>query len=491
MPVTITYEFVQQLMEQNALLLKQNENLTASVAELTDTVDKLKQTIEELREQLNKNSRNSSKPPSSDGLGKPTVKKDRSLREASGKKQGAQEGHEGVCLSIISNPDHTENHMHSDCEGCPYHDACLEKACIKETRHEIDAVVTVDVTAHNLFSVPECPLHGGSRTGHFPADIKAAVQYGKNLQAMVVAFNTVGAVSINRTHEILSSVFNIPLATGTIKNMVTRCADSLKGTHEKIRLKMTTRGLIHCDETGTRVDGKTWWVHNASDRDYTYLTINKKRGRIGMDEAGVLPHARGIIVHDCWGSYWQYPDVTHAICCAHLLRELNGAIENHPEQTWAPKFRRLLLDMKKSRDEAVQEHRDELSSQQLSKFDTEYDDIIKTAYEENPLPETSAKKRGRKKKSKVLNLICRLDNYKASVCLFIKNLCVPFDNNQAERDLRMVKVKTKVSGCFRSEEGAQEYLTIMSYIGCANKHHINAFTAIREALNGNPDIIFA
>ena len=491
MPVTITYEFVQQLMEQNALLLKQNENLTASVAELTDTVDKLKQTIEELREQLNKNSRNSSKPPSSDGLGKPTVKKDRSLREASGKKQGAQEGHEGVCLSIISNPDHTENHMHSDCEGCPYHDACLEKACIKETRHEIDAVVTVDVTAHNLFSVPECPLHGGSRTGHFPADIKAAVQYGKNLQAMVVAFNTVGAVSINRTHEILSSVFNIPLATGTIKNMVTRCADSLKGTHEKIRLKMTTRGLIHCDETGTRVDGKTWWVHNASDRDYTYLTINKKRGRIGMDEAGVLPHARGIIVHDCWGSYWQYPDVTHAICCAHLLRELNGVIENHPEQTWAPKFRRLLLDMKKSRDEAVQEHRDELSSQQLSKFDTEYDDIIKTAYEENPLPETPAKKRGRKKKSKVLNLICRLDNYKASVCLFIKNLCVPFDNNQAERDLRMVKVKTKVSGCFRSEEGAQEYLTIMSYIGCANKHHINAFTAIREALNGNPDIIFA
>ena len=491
MPVTITYEFVQQLMEQNALLLKQNENLTASVAELTDTVDKLKQTIVELREHLNKNSCYTSKPPSSDGLGKPTVKKDRSLREASGKKQGAQEGHEGVCLSIISNPDHTENHMHSDCEGCPYHDACLEKACIKETRHEIDAVVTVDVTAHNLFSVPECPLHGGSRTGHFPADIKAAVQYGKNLQAMVVAFNTVGAVSINRTHEILSSVFNIPLATGTIKNMVTRCADSLKGTHEKIRLKMTTRGLIHCDETGTRVDGKTWWVHNASDRDYTYLTINKKRGRIGMDEAGVLPHARGIIVHDCWGSYWQYPDVTHAICCAHLLRELNGVIENHPEQTWAPKFRRLLLDMKKSRDEAVQEHRDELSSQQLSKFDTEYDDIIKTAYEENPLPETSAKKRGRKKKSKVLNLICRLDNYKASVCLFIKNLCVPFDNNQAERDLRMVKVKTKVSGCFRSEEGAQEYLTIMSYIGCANKHHINAFTAIREALNGNPDIIFA
>ncbi len=307
---------------------------------------------------------------------------------------------------------------------------------------------------------------------------------------MTVTFNTVAVVSINLTYEILSSVFNIPLVTGTFENIVKCCADSMKETYEKIQLKMTALELIYYDETGSRVDGKIWWVHYAFDKAYTYLTINKKHC-IGMDEAVVLPHARGIIVHDCWGSYWQYPDVTHAACCAHLLRELNGVIENHPEQTWAPKFRKLLLDMKKSRDEAVQEHRDEFSIHQLSKFDTEYDYIIKTAYEENPLPETSAKKRGRKKKSKVLNLICRLDNYKASVCLFIKNFCVPFDNNQAERDLRMVKVKTKVSGCFRSEEGAQEYLTIMSYIGCANKHHIHAFTDIREALNGNPDIIFA
>ena len=146
--------------------------------------------------------------------------------------------------------------MHSDCTGCPYRTKCLDKACIRETRHEIDAVVTVDVTAHNLIEVRGCPLHGGVKTGAFPENIKAAVQYGKNLQAMVVAFNTVGAASINRTHEILSSVFNIPLATGTIKNMVTRCAEALKDTYERIRLKMITLGLVHCDETGTRVDGK-------------------------------------------------------------------------------------------------------------------------------------------------------------------------------------------------------------------------------------------
>ena len=483
MPVNITEEFVRFLM-------KQNEEQSARIAELSAEIASLNQTIRELKEQLNKNSKNSSKPPASDGLKKPTVKKDRSLRESSGKKQGAHKGHVGIHLTVISKPDHVREHMHSDCTGCPYRASCLDKACIKETRHEVDAVVNVDVTAHNLIEVRECPMHGGVKTGAFPENIKATVQYGKNLQAMVVAFNTVGAVSINRTHEILSSVFNIPLATGTIKNMVTRCAESLKNTYERIRMTMIMLGLIHCDETGTRVDGKTLWVHVASNQNYTYLTINQKRGQIGMDAANVLPHFQGITVHDCWGSYWKYQNVTHAICCAHLLRELNGVIENHPEQTWASKFKELLLSMKKVRDKALLDAKDEVSYYHRHKFDKEYDSIIKTAYEENPLPETPAKKRGRKKKSKVLNLICRLDNYKESVCLFIKNLCVPFDNNQAERDLRMVKVKTKVSGCFRSEEGSQEYLTIMSYIGSARKHGINAFTAIREALNGNPDIIF-
>ena len=490
MPVNITEEFVRYLMEQNVSLSGQVAELTATVDIMNQTITELNQSIKELKEQLNKNSKNSSKPPSSDGLKKPAVKKNNSLRESSGKKQGAQEGHVGANLSVMSEPNHTKDHMHSDCTGCPHRAKCLDRACIKETRHEIDAVVTVDVTAHNLIEVHECPLHGGVKTGSFPEDIKATVQYGKNLQAMVVAFNTIGAVSINRTHEILSSVFNIPLATGTIKNMVTRCAESLKDTYERIRLTMTALGLIHCDETGSRVDGKTCWVHVASDQDYTYLTINQKRGQAGMDAADVLPHARGIIVHDCWGSYWKYQDVTHAICCAHLLRELNGVIENYPEQTWAAKFKKLLLDMKKVRDKALLSDKDEVSYYHRHKFDMEYDAILKTAYEENPIPETPAKKRGRKKKGKVLNLICRLDNYKESVCLFIKNLCVPFDNNQAERDLRMVKVKTKVSGCFRSEEGAQEYLIIMSYIGSARKHGINAFTAIREALNGNPDIIF-
>lgn len=251
MPVNITMEFVQQLMEQNAVLTNQVDELTATVKELN-------QTIKELREQLNKNSGNSSKPPSSDGLKKTPVKKNRSLRQQSGKKQGAQNGHDGVHLSVIADPDDVVTHMHADCTLCPYHDICLEKAGIKETRHEIDAEVVVNVTAHQLAVVKECPLHGDVKAGAFPDDIKAAVQYGKNLQAMVIAFNTVGAVSINRTHEILGSVFNIPLSTGTIKNMVTRCSEKLTPTYEKIRQVMINLGLLHCDETGSRIDGQTW-----------------------------------------------------------------------------------------------------------------------------------------------------------------------------------------------------------------------------------------
>ena len=318
----ITEEFVKHLMEQNAAIAEQ-------ISQLTKTVESLNQTIQKLQEQLNKNSKNSSKPPSSDGFKKPPVNKDRSLRQPSGKKLGGQEGHEGKYLSATTNPGHVEQHMHSACSNCPYHDTCLEHACVKETRHEIDTVVKTTVTAHELILVKNCPLHGGRMQGTFPEHVKATVQYGLNLQALVVALNTVGAVSINRTHEILGSVFSIPLATGTIKNMVSRFA----GSYERIRQQMIALGLIHCDETGTRADGKTCWVHNASNADYTFLSIHEKRGWIGMNEAGVLPFYRGIIVHDCWGSYWKYENVIHSICCAHLLREPNGVAENHPEQT--------------------------------------------------------------------------------------------------------------------------------------------------------------
>ena len=480
--------------EMNTQLQMQVNALNASLNSLQQSFDaqtaliaQLNQTIQELKEQLNKNSKNSSKPPSSDGFKKPAPK---SLRKPSGKKVGGQKGHQGTFLSVLSDPDKIVKHMPSACEGCPHYKMCKGTACVAEKRHVIDAVVTVNVVEHQLLEIPICMLHGDTRKGNFPNDVKATVQYGENLQALSVALNTVGAVSVKRTHEILSGVFNIPLATGTISNMVKRCANAVSETVNRIKQKVANSGLGHFDETGTRVDKKLWWVHDASNCEFTYLDISPKRGYLGMEQCGVLPLFHGIAMHDCWASYWSYEDCQHAVCCAHLLRELTGIAENHPEQKWASAFIDLLLEMKKVKDKAVEVGKETLSYYHYHKFDKRYDELIKQAREENPLPVTTEKKRGRKKKGKILALVERLDNYKASVCLFIHNFMVPFDNNQAERDLRMIKVKTKVSGCFRSEEGARDYLKIMSYIGTAHKQGHNAYDAIRKAISGCPDFIF-
>ena len=480
--------------EMNTQLQMQVNALNASLNSLQQSFDaqtaliaQLNQTIQELKEQLNKNSKNSSKPPSSDGFKRPAPK---SLRKPSGKKVGGQKGHQGTFLSVLSDPDKIVKHMPSTCEGCPHYKMCKGTACVAEKRHVIDAVVTVNVVEHQLLEIPICMLHGDTRKGNFPNDVKATVQYGENLQALSVALNTVGAVSVKRTHEILSGVFNIPLATGTISNMVKRCANAVSETVNRIKQKVANSGLGHFDETGTRVDKKLWWVHDASNCEFTYLDISPKRGYLGMEQCGVLPLFHGIAMHDCWASYWSYEDCQHAVCCAHLLRELTGIAENHPEQKWASAFIDLLTEMKKVKDKAVEAGKETLSYYHYHKFDKRYDELIKQAREENPLPVTTEKKRGRKKKGKILALVDRLDNYKVSVCLFIHNFMVPFDNNQAERDLRMIKVKTKVSGCFRSEEGARDYLKIMSYIGTAHKQGHNAYDAIRKAISGCPDFIF-
>jgi len=190
--------------------------------------------------------------------------------------------------------------MPSICTGGTYYETCKGVACIGETRHVIDAVVETSVTEHQVLLITECPLQKQLSKATFPAQINATIQYGTNLNALVVALNTVGAVSVNRTHEILGSVFNIPLSTGTINNMVSRCANKVSVVFEEIRQKVMSSGLIHSDETGTRVEGKNHWVHTASNSRYTHLALHPKRGQIAMDDIGVLPNYQGIMVHDCW-----------------------------------------------------------------------------------------------------------------------------------------------------------------------------------------------
>ena len=205
-----------------------------------------------------------------------------------------------------------------------------------------------------------------------------------------------------------------------------------------------------------------------------------------MEEADIMPHFSGTVVHDCWSPYWKFDNAAHQLCCAHLLRELNGVTENHPEQTWAKSFSALLLKMKKAKDRAIEKEKTELSYFSVHRYKNQYDELISLAYSENPAPVTEEGKRGKKKRGKVLCLIDRLKKYKGQVCLFLDYFSIPFDNNQAERDIRNIKVKTKVSGCFRSFDGAVEYLDIMSYIGTARKHGINSFKAVLFAVCGKP-----
>jgi len=489
------WQLLDEQINANVELRQTIENMRQTADALNQTIDglnltieALSQTIKELTERVGMNSRNSSKPPSSDGLEKPAPK---SLRTPSGKKPGGQPGHPGAYLSVQREPDETVQHMPSVCQGCKYYELCVSRACVGETRQVVDASVIIKVTAHQSLEVENCFVFGECQKGEFPDEVRAPVQYGENLQALAVSLNTIGAVSVNRTHEILSSVFGIPLSAGFISAMVSRVANSLAETMERIRLSIASYIVDHFDETGTRVDGKNFWVHSASTLLYTLLTISGSRGKSGMDEGGVLPIFTGIAVHDCWSPYWKYEDIIHAICNAHILRELTGVEDNNPNQTWATLFKALLLDMKSAKEAAIAAGESFLSEEVLMGFETRYDEIIKLAYEEHPLPATPEKKRGRKKKGKARALAERLDALKASVCLFACNFSVPFDNNEAERSVRMIKTKTKVSGCFRSIKGAQDYLIIMSYVGTAKKHRINPYEAIRQAIIGSPEFIFA
>ena len=461
-----------------------------TIQELKETIKELQETIKELRRQLGQNSQNSSKPPSSDGFHKP---KPQSLRQKSGKKQGGQTGHQGTHMAIPHEPDEYKKHLPKRCLACPHLNECVADGNVfscGEKRYEVNAVIATKVTEHQSLKVKSCPCCGESFTGEFPEGIRAYVQYGDSVSVLAGLLSTYGAVSTQRIHILLGSLLGVSLSTGTITTMVAKCAKRVGGVLETIKSMLIGTKVANFDETGTDVNGKTIWVHNSSTPELTYQTISTRRGKDGMEENGVLTNFQGVAVHDCWSPYWKYDNVTHAVCNGHLLRELTGVEQYSPEHKWAPEFKSLLRTMKKVRDKAVAKGKTELSYYHLHKFDTEYDKLMKMADAECPLPaESPQKKKGRPKKGKERSLIERLMELKASVCLFVKDFSVPFDNNQAERDVRNVKTKTKVSGCFRTEHGAQNYLNIMSYLSTGRKHGVSAYEAMTAAFSGNAEIV--
>ncbi len=460
------------------------EAVIALFDNLCAVIRALEARLQALEDQVAKNSQNSSKPPSSDGLKKPAP---RSLRKSSGRKSGGQPGHAGHTLKAVERPHHTQVHRVKRCAHCQ---AGLEEVEVKEyaKRQVFDLPpVTIEVTEHQA-EIKCCPQCGELNQAEFPDGVTEPVQYGVHLKAQAVYFNQNHYLPLDRTQEILSDLYEHGLGEATVLAASQITEKQVEPVNTAIKAYLIdTDEPVHSDETGLRVESKLAWTHVASTERATYLEVHPKRGKVALDEIGILPQRTGKpVVHDGYTSYEQYPDLEHLRCNAHHLREL-VFIEEQYEQDWAKGMGQLLVEIKRAVDSAKEQNRVALTKRQVSDFEARYNQWIEQGLEANPPPPKAlTKKRGRQKQSKPKNLLDRLRDHKHKVLAFMYDFKVPFDNNLAERDLRMVKLKQKVSGCFRTRSGAQTFCHIRSYISTARKNGQRVLEALELALEGTP-----
>lgn len=458
------------------------DSLLDRIRELEALVARQAERIKELEDRLSKNSRNSSKPPSSDGYTKPSPK---SRRKKTGRKPGGQPGHKPARLEPVANPDRIIEHKPDICKHCKglIDDSTLEQT---QARQVFDLPpINLHIEEHRIFS-GSCCCCGRTTESEFPENVSAHTQYGPNIAAMAVHLNIHHAMPVKRISEFIHDHVgaNAP-SSGTISSWIMQAAKLAQPTIEEIRQGLVSSPVNHFDETGIRINGKNRWLHNVSNVDATLQTTHEKRGKEGIQSPGVIEEFEGVAVHDCWGPYFSEHKGPHGLCNAHLLRELEFFAEKD-SSSWTHNMVDFLC---RANDAAktAREKNESICEDRLKEFREEYAKIISAALNSlPPPPERKPGKRGRKARGKERCLLDRMYGHEVSVLRFLQDLTVPFDNNQAERDIRMVKVKMKVSGGFRSKTGAEAYTILRSYIETARKQAHNAFEELVNLFRKKP-----
>jgi transposase len=444
-------------------------------------INELEERVKSLEVTLNKNSQNSSKPPSTDSLAreKPNPK---SGRIKSGKKPGGQPGHVGKTLSLVENPDKTTIHKVKKCKNCGKNIE-EEIAADYERRQVFDIPpIKIFVEEHKA-EIKKCNC-GCINIADFPDEVKFSVQYGPRITSSAVYLHDYQLIPYDRCCELLSDICGCDISPATLINAEKTCFEKLEPFEAEIKKLLSQSPVVHFDETGTRVNGQRYWLHVASTSQMTYYMVHAKRGSIAMDAMAILPGFTGTAVHDFWSSYLKY-GCNHSFCNTHTTRELTGIYENYL-QMWSIEMKALLFQIKDCVDE-TRIRSDSLEPEKIKDFEEKYDHIIKIGFEENPLPfipQDQTKKPGRKRQSKSKNLLDRFADYKNDILRFMHDFDVPFENNQAERDVRMMKVQQKISGTFRSSHGADMFSRIRGYISTVKKNKISVIDAIMDAFSG-------
>lgn len=453
------------------VLLKEEKDLSPAVRSM---IELLALVVTLLASRLNLNSRNSSKPPSSD----PNREK---VANGKGKrKAGGQKGHVGVTLRKVANPDRTKI-IKLDRRRLP-------RGEYEEVGYESRQVFDIDiarvVTEYRAQILED--RQGKRFVAPFPEGVAKSVQYGTGLKAHSVYMSQFQMIPYNRIQDHFSDQLQIPLSGGSVYNFNQEAYDLLGDFDEKVKVKLADSDLLQVDETGININGDKYWLHSTSNDLWTYFFPHKKRGSDALDAIGILTEYEGILCHDHWKPYYKYGN-KHALCNAHHLRELTRVCEEDGHQ-WAKNMKELLGEASA----AVNDAGGLLELVESEKYLKKYRGILKNAEVECPEPDVSERKgkRGRIKRTRARNLLERLINYEDDVLRFMYNKIVPFTNNLSENDIRMTKVQQKISGCFRSIDGAKIFCRIRSYLSTCRKHGVSPSNALDILFRGEmPDFI--